>query len=119
MQNLRFSEIIATEASHMGCVVEGISGHNIENLSFSNIKMSFKGGGVSDDVIRTFDERPSAYPECNMFAERLPAYGIYFWHVKGLQLINMDLTTREMDQRNAIIFENVLDITLNGKPYTY
>jgi hypothetical protein len=54
-----------------------------------------------------------------MFAERLPAYGIYFWHVNGLILKNVELTTEKTDPRNAILFEEVSDILLNGKPFVY
>ena len=119
MQNISLSEIISTGSSNMGCMVAGISGHPIRNLLFSNIKLSFQGGGKPEDGTRQFDEKAAAYPECTMFGERLPAYGFYFWHVDGLILKNVELTTEEVDQRNAILFEEVTNILLNGKPFVY
>ena len=119
MQNISFSEIISEGSSNMGCMVAGISDHPIENLLFSNIKLSFQGGGVIEDGTRQFDEKASEYPECTMFAERLPAYGFYFWHVDGLVLKNVELITEKPDPRNAILFEEVADILLNGKPFVY
>ena len=119
MQNISLSEIISDGSSNMGCMVAGISDHPIKNLVFSNIKLSFKGGGKVEDGTRQFDEKAGEYPECTMFAERLPAYGIYFWHINGLILKNVELTTEEVDQRNAILFEEVTDILLNGKPFVY
>jgi hypothetical protein len=119
MQNISLSEIISEGSSNMGCMIAGISDHPIKNLLFSNIKLSFKGGGLSEDGTRQFDEKADDYPECTMFAGRLPAYGFYFWHVNGLILKNIELTTAEVDQRNAILFEEVTDILLNGKPFVY
>ncbi len=119
MQNISLSEIISDGSSNMGCMVAGISDHPIKNLLFTNIKLSFKGGGKMEDGTRQFDEKAGEYPECTMFAERLPAYGIYFWHVDGLVLKNVELTTEEVDHRNAILFEEVTDILLNGKPFVY
>jgi len=119
MQNISLSEIISTGSSNMGCMVAGISGHPIKNLLLSNIKFSFQGGGKAEDGIRQFDEKAAEYPECTMFVERLPAYGIYFWHVNGLILKNVELTTEKADPRNAILFEEVTDILLNGKPFVY
>jgi parallel beta-helix repeat protein len=119
LQNVSISEIIAKGSGDLGCVAAGITGHNIENLSISNIKMSFKGGGIEEDAIRDFPEMPSQYPECTMFTERLPAFGFYFWHVDGLKLNNVELVTEEVDHRNAIIFEEVSDIFIDGKSYIY
>ena len=119
MQNISFSEIISNGSSNMGCMVAGISDHPIKDLIFSNIKLSFQGGGTMEDGTRQFDEKAGEYPECTMFTERLPAYGIYFWHVEGLVLKNVELTTEEVDQRNAILFEEVTNILLNGKPFVY
>ncbi len=119
MQNISLSEIISEGSSNMGCMIAGISDHPIQNLHLSNIKLSFRGGGTTEDGVRQFGEKPSDYPECTMFAERLPAYGFYFWHVNGLILKNVELTTLEVDDRNAILFEEVENILLNGKPFVY
>jgi hypothetical protein len=50
-----------------------------------------------------------------MFARRLPAYGLYCWHVEGLKLENVKLTTTKPDARAAIVLENVSDALINGK----
>jgi parallel beta-helix repeat protein len=119
MENISISEIISVGSSNMGCMIAGISDHPIKNLVISNIKLSFQGGGLPEDGIRQFGEKPSEYPECTMFAERLPAYGFYFWHINGLILKNVELIAEKADQRNAILFEEVTDILLNGKPFVY
>jgi len=119
LENVSISELVSVGSSNMGCIIAGITDHPIKNLIFSNIKLTFEGGGVAEDGVRQFDEKAAQYPECKMFAERLPAYGFYFWHVDGLILKNVELTTGKSDQRNAILFEEVTDILLNGKPFVY
>jgi len=119
IQNVSFSEIVSVSSRNMGCMIAGISDHPIKNLTFTNIKLSFEGGGLAEDGTRQFGEKPTEYPECTMFAERLPAYGFYFWHVNGLILKNVELITEKTDQRNAILFEEVTNILLNGKPFVY
>jgi parallel beta-helix repeat protein len=119
MENVSFSEIVSVGSRNTGCMIAGISGHPIKNLIFTNIKLTFEGGGVPEDGTRQFDEKPDQYPECTMFAERLPAYGFYFWHVNGLILKNVELITEKTDPRNSILFEEVSDILLNGKPFVY
>ncbi|MGB2866294.1 MAG: hypothetical protein WBC05_23395, partial [Sedimentisphaerales bacterium] len=53
-------------------------------------------------------EKPADYPEYSMFG-RLPAYGLYCRHVKGLKLLNVQLQLEKADQRHAVVFEDVED----------
>ena len=50
-----------------------------------------------------------------MFADRLPAYGLYFWHVEGLRIDNVKLTTRKPDKRASIVMEDVSNVFIDGK----
>ncbi len=78
--------------------------------------MSFAGGGASDDIVRTFDEKRAEYPECKMFAPRLPAYGLYFWHVRNLTLNNLVLTAETPDARPAVEIEDGQNVIYDGQP---
>jgi len=40
---------------------------------------------------------------------------LYCWHVKGLTLENVQLTTRSQDARPAIVLEDAHDVTLDSK----
>jgi hypothetical protein len=48
-----------------------------------------------------------------MFGRRLPAYGFYCRHVKGLKLLNIQLQLANPDQRQAVVFEDVEDALID------
>ena len=106
--NLTISNVRAEGGLRHGLPHRGLTGHPIENLTLRNIKIFFAGGGRQEDTVRRFDEQEKAgqYPEATMFAGRLPASGLYCWHVKGLRLENVQLTTLRPDQRPAIALED-------------
>lgn len=114
MRNVTISDIKASTDSDMGCAIVGMTDNPIENLTLKNISISFPGGGKAEDRNRRLIERPG-YPECTMFGERLPAYGLYLWHVKGVTLENIELTARKADKREAMIMENLEGISIDGK----
>jgi hypothetical protein len=115
LRNVTISDIKASTDSVMGCPIAGLTDHPIENLTLKNISISFPGGGKEEDRTRSFDEKPGNYPSCTMFAARLPAYGLYCWHVEGLKLENVELTTKKTDERSAIVLEDVSNILIDGK----
>ncbi len=115
LHNVTISDIKASTDSDMGCAIAGLKDHPIENLALKNINISFPGGGKEGDRTRRFDEKPGNYPECTMFTKRLPAFGLYCWHVEGLKLENVELTTREPDERTAIVLEDVSNVLIDGK----
>ena len=58
---------------------------------------------------------PGNYPEATKYAERLPAFGLYFWHVRGVTLEDVQLTSRAPEPRPAIKFEDAERVTMDGK----
>ena len=141
LRNVTISNVQAFGADGMGCVIAGLENHAIENVALKDIEFTFAGGGKQADVTRRFSERARDYPESSMFTKqvtgpnvegpmsprtfrlrgktyhfgRLPAYGIYFWHVKGVNIQNVRLTTVAADERPAIGFENVNEMSIDGE----
>ncbi len=119
MRNITLSNIKATTDHPRGCAIAGITGHPIEKLTLKNIEITFPGGGTEGDRKRQFDERASKYPNPNMFrvkgGDRLPAYGLFFWHVEDLSLENVKLITRKPDERAAIVLEDASNVLIDGK----
>jgi polygalacturonase len=76
MRNITISNIEATGANPTGCAIVGLPEAAIENVTLSNLRLSFDGGGTKADTGRTVPEKPGDYPEYSMFG-RLPAYGLY------------------------------------------
>jgi len=108
MRNITLSNIEATGANPTGCAISGLPEAAIENVTLSNVRLSFEGGGTKADAARAIPEKPTDYPEYAMFG-RLSAYGFYCRHVKGLKMFNVQLQSAKPDQRHAIVLEDVDD----------
>ncbi len=115
LRNVTIQNITAREAGDLGCAIAGIEGHPIENLTLRNISLEFIGGGVRADAEQKLQPKDKAYPECHMFTRRMPAFGLYFWHVTGLNIENITLQARQTDARPPMIFDQVKAARLNGK----
>jgi polygalacturonase len=113
MKNVTISNIEATGANPTGCAIAGLPEARIENVTLSNIRLSFAGGGTAEQASRTIPEETEKYPEYAMFG-KLPAYGIYSRHVDGLKLANVQLRLASADKRHAVVLDEVKNITLDG-----
>jgi polygalacturonase len=105
-RNVTISNIEASCSSRVGCSITGLPGHRIEDVTLSNIRISFPGGGTREEAGKPVDERAEAYPECTMFGN-LPAYGFYCRHVAGLTLKDVKLSWVDPDLRPALSWEDV------------
>ena len=109
-----FSTVLSTiSANPTGCAISGLPEAQIENLTLSDVRLSFDGGGTRADARGEIPEHPSKYPEYSMFG-RLPAYGLYCRHVRGLRMSNVQLQTEATDERHAVAFHDVRRVTLDG-----
>ncbi|HUT46218.1 MAG TPA: glycoside hydrolase family 28 protein [Sedimentisphaerales bacterium] len=113
MRNVTISNIEAAGANPTGCAISGLPEAKIENVTLNNLRLSFEGGGTNADAARETPEKPADYPEYSMFG-RLPAYGLYCRHVKGLKLLNVQLQLEKPDRRHAVVFEDVEDALIDG-----
>ncbi|MBM4028087.1 MAG: glycoside hydrolase, partial [Planctomycetes bacterium] len=102
LRNVVLSNIVATDGSPVGCSITGLPDHPIENVTLSNIRLGFDGGGTRPEASREIPERADAYPESTMFG-MLPAYGFFCRHVQGLVLQNVHLQTATPDHRHALV----------------
>ena len=94
-------------------LLTGLPGHNIENLTFSNIQMIAPGGGTSaDGKLRAIPELHRMRPEFTQFGKVVPAYGLYARHVRGLHLDHVTMTTELPDGRPAVICDDVAELDL-------
>jgi polygalacturonase len=112
MRNITISNVEATGANPTGCAICGLPEAVIENVTLSNVRLSFAGGGTKTDAARPIPEEQTAYPEYKMFG-KLPAYGFYGRHVKGLKLLNVQLQYSKPDQRHALVLDDVEDALID------
>ncbi|MCC6124888.1 MAG: glycoside hydrolase family 28 protein [Pirellulales bacterium] len=113
VRNVLFNNIVATRAGKTGCSVVGIPGHCVENVSFNNVSIRGEGGGKSEWSAAKIKELPANYPEGTMFG-KLPAYGLYCRHVRGLTLADLRLETDEPDGRHALALDDVVEANVSG-----
>jgi len=87
----------------------------IENISLSNIYLTVPGGGTEDERKVILPEITHTYPENHHFGDKNPACGIYFRHVRNLNISNVYVETLEPDAREALHFEDVKGLNIDEK----
>lgn len=93
--------------------IMGIPEHRIDDVIFSNINVTYPGGGTADEAgRRDIPEKEDEYPEYFMFGV-LPAYGLYARHAKGVVLKNVTFRLNSPDMRPAIVCEDVEDLDIS------
>ncbi len=112
LRNVSISGVLASQCGPIGCAISGIPGHNIENVAIENVRLEFQGGGKKrEDEIPEFPEK---YPELTMFG-KLPAYGFYCRHVKGIRFRGVDVSLAKPDERPAMICQDVTGLELESR----
>jgi len=111
-RNVMINNIQATGADVVGCAIAGLPDHAIENVTLSNIRTQFAGGGTQGDAAREIPELPDHYPEYKMFGV-LPASGFYCRHVKNLRLLNTQVSFEHEDLRPPLVCEDVAGLRIS------
>ncbi len=89
-------------------MVMGIPGHYIEDLTLSNIRIYYRGGGTKELVTKEVPQNIDMYPDPYRW-KSMPAYGIYFRYVKGLRVNNVILRYINSEERPAFFLDDVHD----------
>jgi polygalacturonase len=108
----------AEAASSVCCSVTGLPGHPVEDVLLEDIQLTVPGGDAAFAADRKVPEVPEAYPESGMFG-KLPAYGFYCRHVRGLSLTRVAFRTQKSDNRPALLADDVEALSvsnLSGSP---
>ncbi|MDR7130228.1 polygalacturonase [Algoriphagus sp. 4150] len=96
-----------------GILITGVSGHYISGLTLENIEIDLAGGGSHSDAHAEVPEAVDQYPEIKTFGPKIPAYGVWARHVKGLKLKNVAFVLDENDLRPALVCEDCIDLEVN------
>ncbi len=94
-------------------LVTGLPGHDVEDVTLTNIRIDTWEGGEREWMTREIPELPADYPEARMFG-RLPAYGLYCRHIHGIRLENVCVESRKRDMRPLLVCEDVKNLTVSG-----
>ncbi len=92
-------------------VLNAIDDAVLENISFSNVHLTFGGGGTAEEAARR--DVPKVFGEYFELGP-IPAYGLYARNARGLTLQNVRFEVSEPDLRPAVIFDHVEDAAIYG-----
>ncbi len=129
-RNVRFNNIRATVADNSyplphevvrmpgevrSCInITGLPDHPVEGITFSNVHITFPGGGTAEEASRLdVPEMKDHYPEYHMFGT-LPAYAMYVRHARGITLHDVTFDLASDDLRPALVADDVQDLELDG-----
>jgi hypothetical protein len=113
LTHVLISNIQGTGIGPTGCAIAGLQGHRAEDIRFSGIDLTFKGGGSRPAAGYEVPEVAAAYPEHDMFG-KLPAWGFWCRHCKGISFSDIRLKFEMNDERPALMFDDTEDLMLES-----
>ena len=103
--------VVYNAAPKYASIISGIPGHDIEDITLSNIRIYYKGGGTKQQAALEPPEKETDYPEPAMFGE-MPAYGFFVRHVRGLEMNAVRVSYAKDDVRAPFILTNAKSVDL-------
>ena len=95
--------------SRYSCIISGIPGATIEDVTFSNIQIYFQGGYTAEDALRIIPEQEKAYPEPWMFGT-IPASGFYIRHARNITFNNVNFHFMKPDGRPLYVTDDAENV---------
>ena len=89
----------------MAAQISGIPGHPVEGVTLRNITITEQHPKETESELKHFAG--------NSFRPK-PAYGLVAEHVDGLNMANVQMRWLEVDERPAIILDDVTNSSLDG-----
>ncbi len=111
LSNIIIDNVQAINVGNVGCSITGLPGFPVENVTLTNIRLSFQGGGTPELGNREIPELPEKYPEFKMFG-MLPAYGFYCRHAKNLTFEDVEMNYIAPEARSAIVCDDIAGLEL-------
>ena len=114
MKRIRLNNINVYNAdSRYSCIISGIPGAQIEDVTLSDINIYFKGGYSEADVKLPIPEQEKTYPEPWMFGT-VPASGFYIRHARDIRFRDVTFHFEKPDTRPLYVQDDTRSITVNG-----
>jgi polygalacturonase len=111
LRDIVIRNVTAKNVEMIGMLINGVPGHPVEQLALENVALQLPGGGTPDLAKVELPEKEAAYPEYNTFGTKMPAYGIYLRHARGITFKDVRLTLEKPDARPAAVFVDAEDVT--------
>ncbi|MFT3753286.1 MAG: glycoside hydrolase family 28 protein [Paludibacter sp.] len=94
--------------SRFTCLISGLPSHCIEDVTISNLRIVYKGGGTAEEAKAIVPENEKTYPEPAMFGT-IPASAFYIRHARNIKLSHVDVRFLQPDFRPSIVLNDVKD----------
>ena len=88
----------------------GLKEHPLTNIVLTNFDFTLSGG--CNYYHKRVPEDAQDYPEVYVYGKILPAKGIYFRHIDGLILKNINIKTLNDDIREDLIFDDIKNLNI-------
>ncbi|HEX3229007.1 MAG TPA: glycoside hydrolase family 28 protein [Pyrinomonadaceae bacterium] len=112
LRRVTLSNIVVYNAEpKYASIISGIPGHDIEDITLSNIRIYYKGGGTTQQAALDPPEKQTDYPEPAMFGE-IPVYGFFVRHVRGIEMKNVKVSYLKDDARAPFMFSDAKSVDL-------
>ena len=106
LERVQIDQVTATNVE-FPCVISGIPGLYIKDVSMQNISMTYREAGEKLDIKQPVPELEDGYPEFWNFGD-VPAYAVFARHVDGLTIRRFQVIPRNANVRNAYFEDDVL-----------
>ena len=114
LRRVNISNLVAYNAdSRYPSIIAGVPDHNIEDVTLSNIRIFYRGGGKKELADVQPPERETNYPEPSMFGD-MPAYGFFARHVQGIDFNNVTVNYVDAEMRPPFVLEDVASAKFNN-----
>ena len=111
-RDISINNVVADDCDSLaGIIITGMEGEPIRNVSLSNIRIQYRGGGKK--VTTPYREQGTNYPEPR-WAGPTPAYGLFARHVNGLSLSDINIQLDRPDARPSIILDDVENVKFHN-----
>ena len=100
--------------------ITGLPGHPVQGITLRNVTFTYEGAGKTPEADKKrfatpagVPENAANYPEAHMFGV-LPAWAMYCRHAEGIRFENVTFVRKKADDRPALYFDDVKNLTLQG-----
>jgi hypothetical protein len=111
LADVPFTSQVRPGEGHSCIVLNAVGNSVVENISFTDVHLTFGGGGTAEEAARR--NLPEVAGEYFVLGP-MPAYGLYARNVRGVTLQNVRFQVATPELRPALILDHVNDAAING-----
>jgi len=112
IRNIHFNGITATNVGNKSCLINGLPGHDVTQISFRDMHFIFGNNIVNDTLPSEFPINYSYYPLLRKY--NTPSFAFYLRNVSHIQFDGIYLSYPSSEQRPAIIVDEGKEIHINS-----